>query len=103
MAQCARQNAGGNNENEQARPEEEPAEIHPHAAEIDAVTERNRHQNAKDGPKWCFARWALLEDGEQKEHRFKPFARHCEEHHGDQCRCLPGRMGEGFVDMGMQL
>jgi hypothetical protein len=104
LAQHAGQQARGHQENEQARVAKEAAQVEPHAARVQPPADRHRHRDAGQRAHGRLPAAALLEHGQQEEHRFQPLARHGQEHHADERPALPVRaLRERLVDGGLQL
>ncbi len=76
--------AGGDEENEQAGEAKELAQVQPYTAGIEAIAHRDGDDQPQQGAQGRTGASALLKDGEQEEHGFQALARDGQEHHADQ-------------------
>src|ERR1700727_1410666 len=88
---------------EDAGPAKEMAQIELHAEIVDRETHTDCRGKAKRRPDRHRPTIALLDDREKKEQRFKSFAADGEEDHPDQRKALAVARTQGVVDRVMQL
>ena len=92
---------GRDEQDQDAGPAEEDAQVEFHAQRIDGVADDGGEQEAEPGAERRRPAGILLEDGEQEEDRFQPLAHHGEEGEPDQCEALM-LPGQRRIDAGLQ-